>query len=566
MAPYLIVAAVLFAAQLISSTFRLLRNVQTARHSGLPYTFSPIHELEGLAYLTDPLLRRWYRDYLLHGRGWPRWARFMVKDWHYEDRGRAHAEFGPVFLVVSPGGLVCYVGDAETALQVVMRRKAFIKPPEKMKMLEPFGPNVVSVDGNLWRFHLGITLPPLAADGVHRTVWEETRRQVDMMAAARSRSGAASTDASVKTNIYTLTVNTMSLAAFGKASDWVDSQDAVSPGHEMSVVGAIRGVVMHLPHILLLPKWALRRSPWQAAYRAYVEFERYMDELLASERVRLQTDARESSRENLLTAVLRANMANSSTSQEPTREKGGSIYNPIGRTSLTDEEIKGNVFIFLLAGYDTTANTMWFCCIVLSLYSDIQERIFEEVDRICEEAERAGRSELSFTDDFPKFRYLVAFMYEVMRVFPIVLPVARVTVGEQHLRVGTDDWDSKAQSTASRHVLPSGTGVVVNNTAIHYSESNWPSPEIIEPRRWLVSDPHKVDPSRPLTAEQEAETRSGTVPIPGCRKGTFMTFNEGPRACLGRKFARVEFVAFFSRLLQNGSCLYATSWLCNWVL
>ncbi|KAK4234214.1 hypothetical protein C8A03DRAFT_38020, partial [Achaetomium macrosporum] len=49
----------------------------------------------------------------------------------------------------------------------------------------------------------------------------------------------------------------------------------------------------------------------------------------------------------------------------------------------------------------------------------------------------------------------------------------------------------------------------------------------------------------------EAEIKNGCAPIPGCRKGTFMTFSEGPRACLGRAFAKVEFVAFFSKLLRH---------------
>ncbi|KAK5657386.1 hypothetical protein OQA88_2956 [Cercophora sp. LCS_1] len=539
MAPYLSLAVALCVLQVVRIAWSLFCNVRTARLSGLPYTFSPIHELEGLAYITDPLFRWYYRDYLLLGKGWPRWARFMVKDWHYEDRNRAHKEFGPVFLVVSPGGVVCYVGHAETALHVTTHRKAFIKPPEKMKMLEPFGPNVVSVDGNEWRFHLGITLPPLAADGVHRTVWEETQRQIDMMATAwRSSSGPAS----VKNNIYTLTVNTMSLVGFGKATDWTDADKSVPPGHTLSIVGAIWGVVMHLPHILLLPKWALARSPWQVAYRAYVEFDQYMDELLAAERKNLESDTVETTKDNLLTAVLRSSMANKETSQDSDEKKKtrANGLGAVGRTSLTDEEIKGNVFIFLLAGYDTTANTILFCVAVLALYPDIQERIFEEIDRIYTDAEQAGRSELSFADDFPKFRYLVAFMYEVMRVFPIVLPIARVTAGEEDLRVG---------SSSCR--LPAGTGVIVNNTAIHYTETNWPSPEVIEPRRWLVSNPHAVDPSKPLTAEQEDEIRRGSASIPSSRKGTFLTFSEGPRACLGRAFARVEFVAFFSKLLRH---------------
>ena len=137
MAAYLVVVALIAVVQLVRVVSHLVHNIRTARLSGLPYTFSPIHELEGLAYVTDPLLRWWCRDYLLLGKGWPRWARFMVKDWHYEDRNRAHKEFGPVFLVVSLGGLVCYVGNTETALHVVTRRKAFIKPPEKMSETPP---------------------------------------------------------------------------------------------------------------------------------------------------------------------------------------------------------------------------------------------------------------------------------------------------------------------------------------------------------------------------------------------------------------------------------------------
>lgn len=213
-------------------------------------------------------------------------------------------------------------------------------------MLEPFGQNVVSTDGNLWRFHLSITLPPLAADGVHRTVWDESRRQVGMMTRAWNA-------ANVKTSIYTLTVNTMCLAGFGrKVADWAaEGECAVPPGHTLSLVGSILGVVMHLPHILLLPKWALARSPWRAAYRAYVEFEQYMDELLASEKRRLEKGKAVGDRENLLTAVLESNMAGSSSTAPFHGEgRGSSIAELVGRTSLTDEEIKGNVFIFLLAG------------------------------------------------------------------------------------------------------------------------------------------------------------------------------------------------------------------------
>lgn len=181
--------------------------------------------------------------------------------------------------------------------------------------------------------------------------------------------------------------------------------------------------------------------------------------------------------------------------------------------------------------------------------------MLKEIDAIYAQAAQEGRSELSYTHDFPRFRYVVAFMvrppvchlnftdlrqYEVMRVFPIVQAITRVVAGKQDLRVGNDLCN-----------LPGGSSIVSNHTSIHFDPNTWPSPEVIEPRRWLVADPHGLDPTKPLTSSQEAEIHDGKVPIPSHRKGTFMSFGEGPRACLGRSFARVEFVAIMAPLLRH---------------
>lgn len=136
---YVIISCLVVTFSCLYKSLRLLSSIRTAKSTGLPYTLTAIHELEGWAYLSDPVLRWALRSRIMRGQGWPHWARFMVKDWHYEDRRAAHDQFGPVFLVVSPGGMVCYVGESATAAQVLTRRKAFIKPPEKMSEL-PLGP------------------------------------------------------------------------------------------------------------------------------------------------------------------------------------------------------------------------------------------------------------------------------------------------------------------------------------------------------------------------------------------------------------------------------------------
>jgi cytochrome P450 len=132
-----------------------------------------------------------------------------------------------------------------------------------------------------------------------------------------------------------------------------------------------------------------------------------------------------------------------------------------------------------------------------------------------------------------------------MRVFPTVLPIGRVTTSPQEI-VLTSRESRKRQTS---HILPQDTGVIVNNTAIHFSEAHWPSPHALDPRRWLVEEPNRFDPSTPLSTRDAECIRSGGASISGHMRGTFMTFNEGPRACVGRNFAKAEYVAFFARLL-----------------
>jgi hypothetical protein len=40
--------------------------------------------------------------------------------------------------------------------------------------------------------------------------------------------------------------------------------------------------------------------------------------------------------------------------------------------------------------------------------------MIKEIDRIYTEAEMAGRKELSFDEDLPKFKYVLAFMASVL--------------------------------------------------------------------------------------------------------------------------------------------------------
>ena len=50
------------------------------------------------------------------------------------------------------------------------------------------------------------------------------------------------------------------------------------------------------------------------------------------------------------------------------------------RKVITEDEIVGQALIFLLAGYETTSNTLAFTCYLLTLHPECLKKVQEEVD------------------------------------------------------------------------------------------------------------------------------------------------------------------------------------------
>ena len=51
--------------------------------------------------------------------------------------------------------------------------------------------------------------------------------------------------------------------------------------------------------------------------------------------------------------------------------------------SLTHEEIKGQLMVFLIAGFDTTANSLSYASFLLAKHPEKMKKLQEEIDREC---------------------------------------------------------------------------------------------------------------------------------------------------------------------------------------
>lgn len=64
--------------------------------------------------------------------------------------------------------------------------------------------------------------------------------------------------------------------------------------------------------------------------------------------------------------------------EHPVRRPGGG--GRWGSTANAEDEIVGQVFIFLLAGYETSSSTLAFVCYLLAINPESQQRVQEEMD------------------------------------------------------------------------------------------------------------------------------------------------------------------------------------------
>ena len=251
-------------------------------------------------------------------------------------------------------------------------------------------------------------------------MWNETKLQTRRLIAAWHKQTQISS--SLQLDINGLSLAVIAKAGFGHELEWTEdlgaSVNIIPPGYTLSFLEAITTTVFNIVPVLLLPRWLMYMSPLRQAAIAHDEFERYVRQMIREEKRKIDESRcyeSASTRSNLLTSVLRAS-ANEAT-------KGTKSEDGISKKqAFTETEVMGNLFIFLLAGYETTANAILYGLICLALYPEIQDRIIEEVDSVYAQAAEQGRSELTYADDFEKFIYTYGFMVRAPTVYAWLFP------------------------------------------------------------------------------------------------------------------------------------------------
>ena len=322
------------------------------------------------------------------------------------------------------------------------------------ELLEIYGPNVVTTEAKTFRFHLRIVAPPFAdGTGANELVWNETKLQTRRLAAAWHKQ----TSSSLQLDVNGLTLAVIAKAGFGHELEWKEESGAsanfVPLGYTISFLEAMTMTAFNMIPVLLLPRWLMYITPLRQAAIAHNEFERYLRQMIREEKHRIEESKgyeSASARGNLLTSVLRASADEAS---KTTNLDNGILK----KQAFTETEVMGNLFLYLLAGYETTANAILYGLICLALYPEVQDRIIEEVDSVYAQAAEQGRSELTYADDFEKFKYTYGFMVCAPQFSPFPPPSCLVFLAKSnqhcHSRLVRDPPSLPCPSTNHKNSL-----------------------------------------------------------------------------------------------------------------
>lgn len=169
-----------------------------------------------------------------------------------------------------------------------------------------------------------------------------------------------------------------------------------------------RNLVSVFVAISILPKWIPRAVLpfFKTAFDAHDDLSNYLHALLS------KAGIGEANGHNLLDGLVRSRRV------ERENPAGDADSHSARDPGLSDAEILGNLYIFTLAGHETTATTLRFALVLLALHQDIQGELFDGIQEATRD-EPLDPAEWDYSTVFPKLVAPLCVM--VCHVHPVVI-------------------------------------------------------------------------------------------------------------------------------------------------
>lgn len=177
--------------------------------------------------------------------------------------------------------------------------------------------------------------------------------------------------------------------------------------------------------------------------------------------------------------------------------------------SLTDHEILQHLLLFMVAGHETTAGGLVWAAFSLATNARVQEKLRAEINGLLAKNPSPGYNEI---DALP---YLNNFAREVLRLYSPAITTFR---------------EAAKDLTICSVPIPKGTVLLASPCVSSQKHQTWgPDADHLRPERW-------------------GDELGGSAAADAYAYGAFM---HGPRVCIGKQYAYIEFKIVVVELLRR---------------
>lgn len=396
--------------------------------------------------------------------------------------------YGPVFKVRLGALNVLVIRDHEE-INTVMRDRpeGFGRPTSLARIVREMGlqSGLFTAEGQVWHAQRRMVMAAFSPSHV-RAYFPPLLKVAQRLRGRWEKAVQAGRPIDLQADLMRFTVDAIAGLAFGAETNTLESDEDIIQHHLDKIFPALYRRLN-----ALVPYWRLFKLPQDRDLdRSVAVVCRAIDGFIAQARQAMQREpARATQPTNLLEAMIAA------ADQE--------------NSGVSDADVAGNVVTMLLAGEDTTANTLAWAIYLL-------HRNPGAMARACEEARAVAGEDLgSLTmDHMAQLPYLEAVCHETMRLKPVA--PFRVVQALQDTAV--------AGVAVARDTL---IWCVSRHDAL--SDAYFPDARAFQPERWL----------------------DGEAPNASHAKRVSTPFGAGPRVCPGRYLALVEMKLALATLLSQ---------------
>eukprot|EP01080_Neovahlkampfia_damariscottae_P005786 gene5786-9607_t len=333
----------------------------------------------------------------------------------------------------------------------VKKSKSFVKPLQEYKVVETFGPNVLTTIGDQWKHQRMLFNPVFSQDNYLSFVCNSTVKFTNQL--INEQLNKDENELCPKKPFTALALDVLASSIFGidtNALSPIDLKDYkkedIPENVSMTLVDSLMNIISGLVLNFMLTKDIASKIPigsLKKSSKSVEDFESFGRFILEKSRNNQDKNAQD----GLVQMMLKA-------------QDGDSDF------QLTDKELISNMFIFFFAGHETTAGTLHWAMLCLAQNPKVQEKFYNEVNSVLK-----GRDPTY--EDIKNLKFAFCVFKEILRIHTPVKLVSKHSV--EKVVIGGEEF-------------PKGTKFGLFLPAVHKDSEIWDNPSEFNPDRFMKSN------------------------------------------------------------------------------